>query len=317
MQKIEKAYKELKVSTIKTIDANRKLMKAILNQNRRRNMKTFLLKLSTLSLLAMLASCGGGGSPSKATSYGVYKSPTVSATQFVSSLNSVDGTYSTSIQLYSDQTLRSTIAGQDDWFVIYDAKFGEYKAVSLQYIRSLTYYDYYSNNNAVASEFRSVESSDIVGGKLNGDYYGDNYEVVDLQSSGYYSGRNSGYLYEDEVDSKDVSLMAKEQEQKKFFSKASKISFVYNLSIETSLSMVTLGAKVEKMLSRANNGDLTEDDQLALQTDLKKLTGVSMDDIKKASESSAAKEDVLAKIAAKIGTSSQNLEQKIYGTTAS
>ena len=105
--------------------------------------------------------------------------------------------------------------------------------------------------------------------------------------------------------------MAKEQEQKKFFSKASKISFVYNLSIETSLSMVTLGAKVEKMLSRANNGDLTEDDQLALQTDLKKLTGVSMDDIKKASESSAAKEDVLAKIAAKIGTSSQNLEQKI------
>jgi len=74
--------------------------------------------------------------------------------------------------------------------------------------------------------------------------------------------------------------------------------------------MVTLGAKVEKMLSRAN-GELTLLDQSALLNDLKTLTGASIEDIQKAGESSKAKADVIEKIAAKLGTSSQNLEQRI------
>ena len=64
------------------------------------------------------------------------------------------------------------------------------------------------------------------------------------------------------------------------------------------------------MLSRTN-GALTEADQAALLSDLKTLTGASMDEIKKASEDSQAKADVLAKVAAKIGTSTQNLEQRV------
>lgn len=277
-------------------------------------MKKMLVKLSMVSLLAVLASCGGGGGGggggSHSSTYGVYQSPSILASQFVTSLNSVDGTSSTSIQLYTNETIRSGIAGQDDWFVIYDAKFGEYKAVSLQYIRSVTYYDYYSNNNAVAREFRKIETNDVIAGDLNGDYYGNDYEVVDLVAGGYYLGRNSGFYYEDEAGSTDVSLMAREKEQEKFFAKAAKVSFTYNVSIETSMSMVTLGAKVEKMLSRTS-GDLTEADETALMSDLKILTGVSMAEIKKASESTTAKEEVLAKIAAKIGTSAQNLEQKV------
>ncbi|MBC7427986.1 MAG: hypothetical protein H7336_05195 [Bacteriovorax sp.] len=293
-------------------------------------MKTFF-KLSTLALLATLASCSGGGGgggtvynpPStggtttggstggtSTSTYGSYTSPNILASEFVSSLNSVDGTYSSAVQLYSNETLRSSVAGQDDWFVIYDAKFSEYKAVSLQYVRSIVYYDYYSNNRAVASEFRNIEHGDIVGGDLNGDRYGNDYEVVDLRSSGYYEGRQSGYLYEDEVGSTDVSLMAKESEQKAFYAKAAKVSFVYSVSLETSMSMVTLGSKIEKMLSRTN-GEMTQEDQLALVSDMKTLTGVSLEEIQKATQSASAKEDVIAKIAAKLGTSASNLEQKV------
>ena len=268
-------------------------------------MKT-LLKVSMLSMLLALASCGGGGGGGggsvgggSTSTYGIYSSPNVLASEFVNSLNSVDGTYSSRVELYTNETLRSAVVGQDDWFVIYDAKFTEYKAVSLQYIRSIEYYDYYSNNRAVAKEFREIESDDILAGKTNGDFFGDDYEVVDRLSSGYFEGRESGYLYEDEAQTTDVSLLAKEAAQKKFFAKAAKVSMVYNVSIETSLSMVTLGSKLEKMLARTN-GELSQEDQVALSADMAQLTGVSLAELEKAGQDSASKEEVLAKVAAKI-----------------
>lgn len=275
-----------------------------------------LLRVSLLSALLALASCGGGGGSS---SYGPKTSPSILASEFVSALNSVDGTYSTQIMLYSNETARSYQPGQEQWFVIWDAKYSEYKAVSLNYVRSIVYYDYYSNNHAVASEFRSIERSDILAGRVNGDYYGNDYEVVDYNAStGYYEGRNSGYLYEDEAGTTDVSLLAKEQERQKFYEKAAKVSFVYNVSLETSMSMVTLGSKIEKMLSRGK-GELTEQDQAALLSDLKTLTGVSVQEIQDAAGNSQAKAEVLAKVAEKIGTSAQNLEQKflpeVFGIT--
>jgi hypothetical protein len=268
-----------------------------------------LIKVTMLSALLALASCGGGGGGGS-TTYGQYSSPNILASEFVTALNNVDGTYTTAVQLYTNETLRSSQPGQEKWFVIWDAKFSEYKAVSLNYVRTVAYYDYYSNNNAVASEFRSIERSDILSGKVNGDSYGNDYEVVDYHTStGYYEGRNSGYLYEDEAGSTDVSLLAKEQEKAKFYEKAARVSFSYNVSIETSMSMVTLGSKIEKMLSHGK-GELTADDQAALLTDLKTLTGVSVQEIQAAAGDSKAKADVLAKVAAKIGTSAQNLEQK-------
>lgn len=274
-----------------------------------------LLKLTMLTGILTLASCGGGGGGGGGgSSYGTHTSPTVLASEFVNALNNVDGTYSSRVALYTSETLRSQDIGQEQWFVIWDAKYGEYKAVSLNYVRTIVYYDYFSNNSAVASEFRSIERSDILSGRVNGDTYGNDYEVADLITSGYntgyYQGRNSGYLYEDEAGSTDVSLLAKEEEQAKFYSKAAKVSLVFNVSLETSMSMVTLGAKVEKMISRTN-GDLTEADQSALLSDLKALTGASLDEIKKAGEDSKTKADVLAKVAAKLGTSAQNLEQRL------
>lgn len=279
-----------------------------------------LLRVSMLSMLLALASCGGGGGGGGGgSSYGPHSSPSILASEFVTALNNVDETYTTQIMLYSNETLRSYQPGQEQWFVIWDAKYGEYKAVSLNYVRSIVYYDYYSNNSAVASEFRSIERSDILSGNVNGDYYGNDYEVVDYHSStGYYEGRNSGYLYEDEAGTTDVSLLAKEQERQKFYEKAAKVSFVYNVSLETSMSMVTLGSKIEKMMSRGN-GELTEQDQAALLTDLKTLTGVSVEEIQAAANDSKAKSEILAKVADKIGTSAQNLEQKflpeVFGIT--
>jgi len=272
------------------------------------NFKT-LLKVSLLSALLTMASCGSGGGGGGST-YGAKTSPNILASEFVASLNNVDGTYSTSVQLYTNETLRSQHIGQEKWFVIWDAKYSEYKAVSLNYVRTIVYYDYYSNNNAVAAEFRSIERSDVLSGRYNGDTYGNDYEVVDYDfSTGYYQGRNSGYLYEDEAGTTDVSLLAREQEKIKFYEKAAKVSFVYNVSLETSMSMVTLGAKIEKMLSHGN-GELTADDQAALLGDLKVLTGVSVEEIQAAANDSKSKADVLAKVAEKIGTSAQNLEQK-------
>ena len=286
------------------------------------NIKT-LLKVSLLSALLALASCGGGGGGNTGggttSTYGAYTSPNILASEFVSALNAKDGTYSSKVELYTNETVRSSQAGQEQWFVIWDAKYSEYKAVSLQYVRSIVYYDYYRNNSAVASQFRSTERSDILSGNVNGDYYGNDYEVVDYHAStGYYEGRNSGYLYEDEAGSTDVSLLAKEQEQQKFYEKAARVSFTYSVSLETSMSMVTLGSKIEKMLSHGN-GELTQDDQAALMGDLKTLTGVSVQEIQAAAGDAKAKADVLEKVAAKIGTSSQNLEQKflpeVFGIT--
>ncbi len=295
-----------------------------------RNLKK-LVNATMVLMFLLLASCGGSGGGSSTvgsatigvgasvSTYGAYGSPNILASEFVSALNSVDGTASTSVKLYTNETLRSQQAGQEKWFVIWDSKYSEYKAVSLNYVRSIVYYDYYSNNSAVAAEFRSIERGDILAGSYNGDTFGNDYEVVDYHTStGYYEGRNSGYLYEDEAGSTDVSLMAKEQERMKFYEKAAKVSFAYNVSLETSMSMVTLGSKIENMISRSN-GDLTSDDQLALLSDLKTLTGVSVQDIQLAATDSKAKADVLAKIAQKIGTSSQNLEQKflpeVFGIT--
>ena len=73
--------------------------------------------------------------------------------------------------------------------------------------------------------------------------------------------------------------------------------------------MITLGSKMEKMLARGN-GELTEEDSVTLMSDLKSFTGVGLEELQKASEDNKTKADVLAKVAAKLGTTAQNLEQR-------
>jgi len=272
--------------------------------------------------LAVLASCnggGGGGTVGSSTgggttgsTYGAYSSSFVSVDAFVAALNNIEGTnYQSYVELYTDETLRSLTPGQEDWFVIYDDRYNEHKAVSLQYIRSIIYYDYYSNNTALAREFREIETDDILSGELNGDYWGDDYEVVDFDYfTNTYVGRNSGFEYEDEASTTDVSLMTAEVQQKEFIKKAANISFAFNVGIETSLSLVTLGEKAEKMLGKGN-GELTAQDQAAFANDLQRLAGVTLAEVMEASQSEQAQSDLVGKIADKIGTSAANLENRL------
>ena len=283
-----------------------------------------VLKTSALAVtLAVLASCNGGGGGggtvgssvgggTTGSTYGAYSSPYVTVDGFVTALNNLENfNYASYVELYANETLRSATPGQDDWFVIYDDKYNEHKAVSLQFIRTIIYYDYYSSNTALAREFRAIETDDIIDGELNGDYWGSDYEVVDYDYfTSTYVGRNSGFEYEDEASTTDVSLMTAELQQKEFIKKAANISFAFNVGIETSLSLVTLGEKAEKMLSNSN-GELTAADQASFAQDLERLGGVTLAEVMEASKSEQAKTDLVGKIADKIGTSAANLENRL------
>lgn len=268
---------------------------------------------SLLCMLAILSACKSGGGGGSTSTIKGYQSPSVSVNQFVNALNGIEGAGSnqSEVEVSSENALRTYAANQDEWFVIWDDKFNEYKAVSLQYVRSIVYYDYHANTSALASEFRYIENSDITNGNLYGDFYGDDYEVVDLNyNTGLFEGRRSGYLYEDEAETKDVSLMTAELQQNEFIKKAANISYAFNVGLETSLSLVTLGEKAELMLGK-KGGELTAEDQTAFATDLQRLTGVTLAEVMEASKSQKAQDDLIGKIANKIGTSSSNLENRI------
>lgn len=269
--------------------------------------------LSAVAILGALASCSGGGGGGTST-YGLYSSPYITATGFVNALNDVDGAPlfdESEVVLYTDETIRSGLAGEDDWFVIYDALEDEYKAISLQYVRSLQYYDYYSNNFSTAEEFRNIESDDIFFGFENGDLGGDDYEDVVLVGGIFY-GEESGFAYEDEVETTDVNLMAGEKERVETAQKVMGISLAYSVSPEAAYSIASLGKKVESMIKKgASQEELTEEDQAVLMQDLENITGVTLEEVVAAGITEEGKQEVYKKVANKLGTTAQNVEDKI------
>lgn len=285
-------------------------------------MKKTLKTLTTVLILTgmmSLASCTGGGWGGNGTGTGVntgspyspydaYQSPYASVQAFVNSLNNVDGTYSY-VELYTDETIRSTYAGEEDWFVIWDDSFGENKAVSLQYIRSIVYYDYMSNTDALAAEFRAIEADDIANGDLYGDYWGDDYEVVDYDPvTGIYYGVVTGYEYEDVEETTDVSLLAAESAEMKFYKKAAAISYEFNVNISSAMGLVTLGDKLSGMASK---GELSAEDIAVISKDIQKLTNVSASEMIAAATDADARQAALNKAAESLGTSAANVEQKL------
>lgn len=278
-----------------------------------------VFKFTAALTMVTLVGCGGGGSSSSGgsysgggSSYGTNSSPFITAQSFINNISAVDGQIDDSFMILdTDQTYRSIEPGEDDWFVMYDAKYDEYKAVSLQYVRAITYYDYYQSNYSTAEEFRGIETDDILAGDINGDYWGDDYEVVDYDGfTDSYWGSNSGFEYEDEEATTDVSLMAAEKEELQFIKKASEISYAYSVSIETSMSLVSLAKKMEKMVSNGE-GELTIEDQLALAGDVEKLTGASLAQLVAATTDASVKADLVKKISKKIGTTADNLENRL------
>ncbi len=274
-----------------------------------------LLAAGAVSFTSCSGGGGGGGGGGSTSTYGAYQSPYITATQFVNSLNDVDGTTgidASDLVLYEDETVRSTW-DTEDWFVIYDGLRDEYKAVSLQYIRSIVYYDYYSNNYSAADEFRNIEEDDMFYGDYDGDFYGDDYEDVTYNDyDGYFYGEVTGYQYEDEVETHDVNLIASEQEELALYNKVSKISYTYKVSLETATSLAKLGDKVEGMLKKgADQEELTSEDQAALMKDIEGIAGVTLEEVVAAGLDSDKKEEVMKKISSKMGTTPQQLEDQI------
>jgi hypothetical protein len=279
--------------------------------------KNMLKKFSSAMLLTsavVLTGCSGGSGGGSSTgggstsTYGTYQSASVSVDQFVNALNYVDGDYS-SVELYTDETYRSAVTGEDQWFVIWDDKFSEHKAVSLEYVRSVVYYDYMSDNDTLAAEFRDIESDDILSGEVNGDYFGDDYEVVDYDSyTDSYWGRNSDFEYEDATETTDVNLIAAESQETKFFKKATRVSFEFNVNLPTAMGMVTLGSKLSEMNTES---EISAKDMEVLSKDLTKLTGVTASELMEAAFDEDAKEVALEKAAKTMGTTAANIEQKL------
>ena len=271
--------------------------------------KKFHLGLAVVLSSLMLSSCYYAA-PSD-SSYGPRSSATVSPYAFVNGLNQVDPQYANSNVVRDTwESERTYVPGEEEWFVIYDAKYGQYKAVSLQYIRSIIYYDYYSNTMGLASAFRSIENDDRRHWHVNGDPWGDDYEVVDYD---YYTdlffGRNSGFAYEDDDVTFDVSLMQSEREQREFIEKAAAISYQFSLSIDSSMSLISFGQKVQSMMNRSSG--FTAEDQKAIMSDLEKLSGVSVNELFEAANDNVARQDVLERVADEIGTTASSLEHQI------
>lgn len=279
-------------------------------------MKSNQLKqtLAGLVMTAALVGCNGGGGGGGGSTFGPKTSPSVSATGFISALNSVDGA-SFPFDSYMVKDQFDTVRNDETWFVIYDSEYNQEVAVSLEYLRSIVYYAYYSNNNDLASEFRDIQSDDQFFNGFIGDFNGNNYEVVtydftDVWGEDYYRGTRSGLLYEDEGASFDVSMMAGEKEEIAFYQKAANVSFTYSLGIEASMALVTLGQKVEKSLGQSR-GEITMADQVAIMSELTSIAGVTLEDINKAANDQQAKTELIEDIADRIGTSASNLEQRI------
>lgn len=280
-------------------------------------MKNSTLKnaLAGLMLSAVLVGCnGGGGGGGGGPTFGPKTSPYISANGFINALNSVDGA-SFPFDSYMVKDQWDTVRSDETWFVIWDAEYQEHVAVSLEYLRTIVYYAYYSTNNNLANEFRAIQSDDQFFNGIIGDGAGFNYEIVDYAyTSGgedFYVGFDSGLLYDDVAGSSfDVSMMAGEVENLEFYQKAANVSYAYNVGIEASLALVTLGQRVEHIVGQSQ-GEITLNDQVAIMSELSGIAGVSLDDINRAANDNRAKQELIEDIADRIGTSASNLEQRV------
>lgn len=273
--------------------------------------------LSTAALV--LTSCGGGGgkgggsSTGGGSTYGQYSSPGINGNSFISALNGVDSVNTPYNTMEKDEwdTLK------DGWFVYYDGKFDEYVAVDSYYLKTLSYWSYYSSNSALAKEFRAIQNEDEFDFGFIGDTFGDNYEIVDLY--GYdslndewvYEGIITGDLYEDEQTTTDTTLMAAQKEDTELFSKASAYSIAFKLPVEKALSLVTMEKEVKKMLKNSVDGELNTEDQKAMAKNIEHFTGKTFADFEAAKTDSAAREKLIEEVAAHIGTPGSNLENVI------
>jgi hypothetical protein len=253
--------------------------------------------------LGMLAGCNGSE-----TGY------SRSVNRFVRSLNYSDSglftSYDSEVILYTNETERSLISGEGDWFVIYDDRRDRYMAVRIGYLRGLEGYGYEDYIGELGDSFRSNEGFNRLFGNTNGDSGGDNYEAVDLGLDGLFYGRESGYTYEDEDFVTDVNLLVANSEELNFYKKVAFISYTHSVAPRTASRLLTLGKKLEA-LNLGETSEISLEDSNVLLKDLESLAGVSKAELLELMSNSRKKQDILNKVSTHIGTTSQNLEDHI------
>lgn len=231
-----------------------------------------------------------------------YSSPTITAQQFLTALNQVDDRPNDPSLMMKEDSL------QEGYFVIYDAIDCHYRAVGLDELRKLTYEAYQPSFSGTAETYRYLELNDLSGLEL-----GERVDYDEDLSSAYgfdiFTGRDSGYAYEDQEFSTDVNLLNAESEVIQLIQRASHVSYAYELEFKTAVSLVKIGDEVSSLIDKKR--ELTLEDQEALRENLMNLGGISYDDILKASTSHESKNEVLEQVAKKIGTKKENLEHKI------
>ena len=206
------------------------------------------------------------------------------------------------------ETARTQVAGQDAWFVIYDSVDLKYKAVSLNYLRSISTEFFEGGENRFGRFYRLSQVEETV---RNSPQNGDSYEEVSYDAvTDMFRGSLSGFAYEDQAETKDVSLMAAEQEEIGFYQKAANLSVAYSLGIEASTTLVALAEHTETLLKR-NNGSITNEDKQAFTNVITSVAGITPADVLKAAASEQSKDALIRRIAQRIGTSATNLENRI------
>ena len=234
----------------------------------------------------------------------------LTASKFVSNLNTLDNDNSTIFTHYDSELLKDVDQSKrSGWFVIWDDKHSENRAVRLEYIREKL-------NGA--PKYREESDNDLtIGGILHDLLFGGNeadYEDVDYIGKdafgqNIYEGQSSGLLYEDQEKTYDVSLLAGEAAYRKKVKKSARLSYLYQLDIKTSFALVSLGEKVEEKLG-SGSGDITLADEIALMKNLSEVVGVSINELTQI-EDIETQEQTLEKISKNIGVSMTSLREKI------
>jgi len=236
------------------------------------------------------------------------------ANRFVRSLNIADSglfsSYDSELILYTNETERSLVSGEGDWFVIYDDRRDRYTAVRIGYLRGLAGYSFEEYFGELGDSYRGNEGFNRLFGNTDGDSGGDNYEAVDLASDGYFYGRESGYAYEDEDFVSDVNLLVAIAQEKRFYQRVANISYAHSIAPASAARLLVLGKKVEAMQSRGGQQLSAADSKIVLK-ELEGLSGVSQEELLKLSSDSREKGRILQKISTHIGTTAQNLEDHI------
>lgn len=280
--------------------------------------------LATLALAStILVSCGGGGGRGGnggggSQSEGWRSSSYITVNQFVNALNNVDGTVDTGgwdanfAVKYTDETVRG-----EGFFVYYDVAYDEYVAVDIDYLRTIEYWDYYSSNTGLASTFRDIQNDDEIMMDLIGDGQGLDYEIVDyfdtdlVTGEDFYIGFDSDELYEDEANVTDTGLMVANSEESELYKKAANYSVAFKIPAEKALSLATLEKEMKKMAANAKNGELSEEDSLALVENFEHFTGVSIEDFQQAQADGSLKEQLIEEVKANLGTEANSFGEQV------